>query len=214
MRRTLVPSLLKVVSENKKHHDIKIFELAKIYLKQNNNLPKEQSMLAGVIKKQNASFYEIKGLIEQLLVNFGIKNITFKNSEKGGLGASLYLNKEYLGEIEVLDNALIDFEINFDIVLKFANLKRRYKALSKYPPVIEDMSIITERDIKTEDIIAQIQKQSELITDVSLADKFKDSRTFHIVYQHPEKNLTNEDIVPVREKIIVSLKNAFKAKIK
>ncbi len=214
MRRTLVPSLLKVVSENKKHHEIKIFELAKVYLKEGSGLPKEQSMLAGVIKKQNASFYEIKGLLEQLLVDFGIKNITFKNSEKGGLGASLYLNKEYLGEIEVLDNNLVDFEINFDIVLKFANLKKEYKALSKYPPVIEDISVVTEQDAKTEDIIAQIQKQGELIADVSLADRFGDSRTFHIVYQHPEKNLTNEDIVPVRKKIIASLGDIFKAKIK
>jgi len=214
MRRTLVPSLLKVVSENKKHHEIKIFELTNVYLKEGSGLPKEQSMLAGVIKKQNASFYEIKGLLEQLLVNFGIKNITFKNSEKGGLGASLYLNKEYLGEIEVLDNNLVDFEINFDIVRKFANLKKEYKALSKYPPVIEDISIITEPDVKTEDIIVQIQKQSDFITDVSFVDKFKDSRTFHIVYQHPEKNLTNEDIAPLREKIITSLKDIFKAKIK
>jgi len=214
MRRTLVPSLLKVVSENKKQHEIKIFELAKVYLKEGNSLPKEQSMLAGVIKKQNASFYESKGLLEQLLVNFGIKNITFKNSEKGGLGASLYLNKEYLGEIEILDNNLVDFEINFDIVLRFANLKKGYKALNKYPAVIEDISIITDQEAKTEDIIAQIQKQSELIIDVSLADKFKDSRTFHIVYQHSEKNLTKEDITPIREKIITSLKETFKATIK
>jgi len=213
MRRALVPSLLKVVFENKKRHEIKIFELTKVYLKNGSGLPKEQSMLAGVIKKQNAGFYEIKGLLVQLLTDLGIKNITFKNSERGGLGASLYLNKEYLGEIEVLDNNLVDFEINFDIVLKFANLKKEYKALNKYPPVIEDISVVTE-DAKTEDIITQIQKQSELIADVSLADRFENSRTFHIVYQHPEKNLTNEDIAPVRKKIIASLKNAFKAVIK
>jgi len=214
MRRTLVPSLLKVVSENKKHHEIKIFELAKVYLKEGSGLPKEQSMLSGVIKKQNASFYEIKGLLEQLLTDFGIKDTVFKNSEKGGLGASLYLNKEYLGEIEVLDDNLVDFEINFDIVLKFASLKKEYKALSKHPPVTEDISIITDRDVRTEDIIAQIQKQSELITDVSLADRFQDSRTFHIIYQHAEKNLTKEDVAQVRKKIITSLKETFKAIIK
>jgi len=214
MRRTLVPSLLKVVSENKKHHEIKIIELTKVYLKEGGGLPKEQSMLAGVIKKQNAGFYEIKGLLEQLLTDLGIKNIIFKNSEKGGLGASIYLNKDYLGEIEVLDSNLVNFEINFDIVLKFATLKKEYKTLSKYPPVTQDLSVITGGEVKTESIIAQIQKQSELIMDVSLADSFESSRTFHIIYQHPEKNLTNEDIIPVREKIIASLKNVFKATIK
>jgi phenylalanyl-tRNA synthetase beta chain len=214
MRKTLVPSLLKVIAENKKRHEIKIFELAKVYLKENNSLPKEQSMLAGVIKKQNASFYEIKGMLEQLLADFGIKDSTFRISEKGGLGASLYLNKLYLGEIEVLDNNLVDFEINFDIVVKFASLKKEYKALNKYPPVIEDISLITGMNVGTEDIISQIQKQSELITDVSLIDSFENSRTFHIVYQHPEKNLTNEDIAPIRKTLIASLKDKFKAEIK
>jgi phenylalanyl-tRNA synthetase beta chain len=171
-------------------------------------------MLAGVIKKQNASFYEIKGMLEQLLADFGIKDSTFRISEKGGLGASLYLNKLYLGEIEVLDNNLVDFEINFDIVVKFASLKKEYKALNKYPPVIEDISLITGMNVGTEDIISQIQKQSELITDVSLIDSFENSRTFHIVYQHPEKNLTNEDIAPIRKTLIASLKDKFKAEIK
>lgn len=177
-------------------------------------MPKEQSMLAGVIKKQNTSFYEVKGLLEELLTDLGIKNITFKNSEKGGLGASLYLNKEYLGEIEVLDNNLVDFEINFDLVRKFANVKKEYKALGKYPPVIEDISIVVNSEIKTESIIVLIQQQSDLITDVSLKDTFEDSRTFRIVYQDPEKNLTKEDIAPVRKNITASLKETFKAAIK
>ncbi len=214
MRRNLIPSLLKVVSENKKRQEIKIFELAKVYLREVGNLPKEQFMLAGVIKKQNASFYEIKGILEQLLIDFGIRNVTFKNSERGGLSASLYLNKEYLGEIEVLDNNLVDFEINFDIILKHADLKKVYKLLNKYPPVIEDISVITKEDAKTEDIITQIKQQSELISDVSLTDRFQNSRTFHIVYQHPEKNLTNEDVVPIRKRVIASLKDTFKAVIK
>ncbi|MCL5435279.1 MAG: phenylalanine--tRNA ligase subunit beta [Patescibacteria group bacterium] len=214
MRKALVPSLLKVVSDNKKHHEIKIFELAKVYLKESNGLPKEISTLAGVIKKTNASFYEVKGLIEQLLTDLGIRNLAFKNSQKGGLGASIYVEKEYLGEIEVLDDSLIDFEINFETVLKFANLKKEYKPLNKYPPLIEDISVVVDSDIKTEVLIAEIKKQSELITDVTLADKFGDSRTFHIVYQHPDKNLTNEDVAKIRKQIITSLKENFKASIK
>ncbi|MCL6096456.1 MAG: phenylalanine--tRNA ligase subunit beta [Patescibacteria group bacterium] len=214
MRKTLVPSLLKVASDNKKCHEIKIFELAKVYLKENNGLPKEQSTLAGVIKKTNASFYEIKGLIEQLLSDLGIRNPAFKSSQKGGLGSSIYIEKEYLGEIEVLDSNLIDFEINFETVLKFANLKKEYKPLSKYPQVTEDISVVVDDGIETEGLIAQIKKQSELISDVTLADKFKDSRTFHIVYQHPDRNLTNEDVAKIRKQIITSLKESFKASIK
>lgn len=214
MRKTLVPSLLKVISDNKKHHEIKIFELAKVYIKQGGGLPKEQLALAGAIKKPNTGFYEIKGLIEQLLTDLGISNLIFKNSQKGGLGSSIYIDKEYLGEIEVLDSFLIDFEINFDAVLKYANSKKEYKPLNKYPFLTEDVSIVVDDEIKTQALIAEIEKQSELISAVTFIDKFKNSRTFHIVYQHQDKNLTNEDIVEIRKKIISSLKTSFKATIK
>ncbi len=214
MRLTLVPSLLKVVSENKKRQEIKIFELSKVYFKKENDLPKENLMLAGIIKKPNASFYEAKGIIEQLLADLGIKDLHFKESQKGGLGASIYLDKEYLGEIEVLNTDLVDFEISFETILKHASLKKEYKKLTKYPPVIEDISVITEEGIKTEDIIRDIKNQSPLITDVFLFDRFQNSRSFRITYQDTEKNLTTEEISSVRKKIISSLENKFKATIK
>ena len=65
--------------------------------------------------------------------------------------------------------------------------------------------------INSQDIINEIIKQSELISEVTFTDKFKNSRTFHIVYQHPDKNLTNEDITGIRKKITSSLETNFKA---
>ena len=214
MRKTLVPSLLKVISENKKRQEIKIFELSKIYLKNNTELPKENLSLAGVIKKSNVSFYEIKGIIEQLLSDLGINKVVFKNSQKTGLGASLFIDKEYLGEIEVLEHDLIDFEIDFEVILKHATLTKKYKQLSKYPPIMEDLSIIIDEQISTQDVLQEILKQNSLITDVYLFDRFKDSRSFRITYQDSEKNLTSAEITPIREKIISSLISNYKATIK
>ena len=214
MRQTLIPSLLKVISENKKSEQVKIFELSNIYLKTNNGLPEEILTLSGVIKKNDASFYEVKGLLEQLLFDLGIKKIIFKNSQKTGLGASLYLDKEYLGEIEVLDKNLIDFEINFAVILKYANVKKEYKKISKFPPIIEDVSIVVSDNIRTDDIVEEIKIHSQLITDVFLKDRYKDTRTFRIIYQDNEKNLTVKDVTLIREQIISTLKNKFLATIK
>ena len=76
--------------------------------------------------------------------DLGIKNTTFKNSRQGGLGASIYIDNDYVGEIEVLDSTLIDFEINFDTVLKYANLKKEYKPLNKYPSLTEDITVVVD----------------------------------------------------------------------
>ena len=68
--------------------------------------------------------------------------------------------------------------------------------------------------IQTEDLIANIKIQNELISDVSLKDLYKDTRTIHIVYQNPQGNLTNEEITKIRSKIISSLRSTFKALVK
>lgn len=214
MRNSLIPSLLNVVYENKSTEDLKIFEIANVYHKKTNDLPNEVLMLSGVLKKKNANFYEVKGVVEQLLQDLGIKNVLFKKSEKAGIGASLYINKNYLGEIEVLDTNIIDFELNFQEILKHATLKKEYKPFAKFPPIIEDLSVVTEPDIKTTDLIENIKSQSNLVVDVSLKDTYLSTRTFRIIYQDPEKNLTNEDVSKIRNKIISSLEKDFQAKIR
>jgi phenylalanyl-tRNA synthetase beta chain len=171
-------------------------------------------MLSAVIKNQNANFYEIKGIIEQLAKDLGVKNLSFKKSVKSGVGASIYIEKEYLGEIEVLDNNLIDFELNFQTLLKYANANKIFKAFAKYPPIMEDLSIVVGDDIKTENLINEIKAQDKLIVDVSLKDSFENSRTFHIVYQDPDKNLTNEEVSKITQKIINSITSKFKAAFK
>lgn len=214
MRNTLIPSLLKVVTENKEFETVKIFEISNIYLKRADDLPNEVLTFSGIYKKQNVNFYEVKGIIEQLLLDLGIKNVNFKASEKGSMGASVYIDKEYLGEIEALDIHLINFELNFEIILKHANNKKVFKPFAKYPPVVEDITVVAPENIKTEDIIEDIKSQDKIISKVSLKDTFKDSRTFHLVYLDEDKNLTKQDITPIREKIISSLENNFQAKIK
>lgn len=213
MRRTIVPSLLEVIKENKDYDKIKIFEMANVYLKKNNNLPNEEMTLAGLIKKPNASFYEIKGIIEQLLKDLGIE-ASFKKSQKSINGSSIFIKEEYLGEVEILEDSVVDFEINFEKIIKNATLSKKYKPIAKYPPIVEDLSIELDENIETQNIIENIKSQSILITGVSLLDKFQTSRTFHIIYQDPNKNLTNEEVSQVRKKIITSLEKDFGAKIK
>lgn len=214
MRKTIVPSLLKVVSENKVSEQIRIFEIANVYNKRPKDLPEEILTFAGVIKKNKVSFYEVKGIIEELVLDLGIRNLNFKDSQKTGNGASVFLGKEYLGEIEILDANLIDFELNFELLLKQANSKKEFKPLGKFPPIVEDLSIAVNQNVKTEDIITNVKSQSNLITQVSLKDTYEDSRTFHIIYQNPDKNLTNEEISKIRGRIITSLKNDFKASVR
>ncbi len=213
MRKTIIPSLLLVLKENIEKEEVKIFELANVYHKRANDLPDEISTLSGAIKKPKASFYEVKGVIEGIMTDLGI-NPDFKKSHKSAVGASVFANKKYVGEIEVLDSNVIVFELNFNEIIKNATLSKKYKPLAKYPPVVEDLAIILDKDISTQDVIEEIKKQSLLINNVSLFDEYENSRTFHIVYQDPSKNLTTQEVSKIREKIIKGLQDKFNARAK
>lgn len=214
MRKTLMPSLLQVIAENKTHENFQLFEIANVYYKKSHSLPDEKPHLAGVIKKPEVSFFEVKGIIEQLAIDLGIKNLTFKPIESGSAGAEVFVDKERLGDIEILDRQTINFELDFTLLLSAATARKTYTPIPKYPSLVEDMAFIVPEDVLVGDIIRTIERQSTLIKTVSLFDKYQQTRTFRVVYQAQERNLKNEDIAPLREKIAHALQEKFGAKLK
>ena len=213
MRRTLIPSLLKVIKENQDHEIIQIFELANIYEKNGKDLPKQLLKLGGVISKPHASFLEVKGVIERLLEDLEIKKVNFEQLTDRS-GALLSIDKQKLGTIEVLDETTVTFELDFEIFLKHATLKKLYHPVSKYPPQVEDLAIIASASVQTGNLIEEIKKQSELIREVTLLDKYQETRTFHIIYQSYDKNLSDKEVGEIREKILKTLREKFGARLK
>ena len=213
LRNSLVPSLLQVIDNNRSREVVKIFELSNTYHKRPKDLPEETLMLSGAVKKSGISFFEIKGLIEQIFEDLGIKNYKFKQKVDGP-GAQVFIGSENIGYIEILNNNIIDFELNFDKMLEHTNLRKIYKPLAKFPPIVEDVTFVLGEGINTEDVIEEIKLQNFLITEVSLKDQFEDSKTFHIIYQAQDKNLTNKEVSEIREQIIKAVTEKFKALVK
>lgn len=214
MRKSLIPSLLKIITDNKKYSTIKIFEIANIYEKNDKDLPKQKLHFAIVLKRKNASFFELKGLLEQLTEDLGIPDLNFKALAQSGLETEILLGKKAIGTIEILDAELVNLELDFAELIKHATTKKTFTPLKKYPPIVEDVSLIVREDVSTGDIIETIRKGSNLIVEVSLLDKYDASRTFHIVYQSASRNLTGKEIGEIRKKILHTLKEKFHARLK
>jgi phenylalanyl-tRNA synthetase beta chain len=213
MRCTLIPSLIQVVKENQDYENVRIFELANIYEKAGLDLPKQILKLAGVVHKQKASFLEVKGVIELLLSDLEIKDVKFQQLADR-YGALVSLDKHELGTIEILDKTTITFELDFETILKHATLKKLFKPVGKYPAIVEDLAINASSNVQTGDIMDAISAQSKLIREVSLLDKYGETRTFHIIYQSPDKNLSDKEVGEIREKILKVLKDRFNARLK
>jgi phenylalanyl-tRNA synthetase beta chain len=193
LRLTLKINLIKAINQNKPNYtEIGLFELGKVYLGKNLDGAREEYFLSGIANTKD--FFEVKGILERLFEELRIKEDPTKF-------------------IEVLNEGIF-FEFNFSEILKKINLQKKFAPIPKYPPVIEDLAILASEDIKTGDLINEIKKQSPLISNVSLLDQFDETRTFHIIYQHQERNLTTDEVSKIREKILKNLKEKFGAKLK
>lgn len=208
LRNSLIPSLIKVSDENKKVSNFKIFELANTYHKLPNKLPIEKLTLAGLFRKTELSFFEVKGIIEGLFMDLGIDNASFKTKSGAGSGADIYISQDYLGYLEVLGQNIMDFEIDFNKVLKHATLKRKLKPIAKYPPIIEDLTLVVE-NLPTAELIENIKMQNKLISEVKLLGEYSNKKTVRIVYQSLERSLTKEEVGKLRREILEKLKTKF-----
>lgn len=234
MRTTLIPNMLDLISRNynKKINEGWFFELSKVYLAGElplKDLPCEKDMLT-IGMYGNSDFYDLKGVVENLLDNLNISKYRFLPSNHESLHpgrtAELLINNKrigYLGEIHpcVLDNYGIPIkvyiaELDFDEITNQTDLNRKYIPLPKYPAVERDIAIVVSEEIaagQVEEIIRN--KGGKLIEEVNLFDIYKGSQieegyksmAFSIVYRSDEKTLTDEDIAKVHNKILNSLAN-------
>lgn len=179
LRPTLKAGLIKGLLENSKiKEDVSLFELGKVYEKTKDEAG-ERYFLSGITN--SLKYAKVKGVIQKIFDDFGIKD-------------------EPSNYIEILEKAIF-FEINFSEIEKEAKISKAYKPIPKYPPIIEDLSVSLKTNAKIGKFIETIKKQSNLISSVELVDEFKNSKTFRIIYQSKDRNLTNEEVAEIRKKI-------------
>lgn len=212
LRNTLTPSILEVVRLNKNRETLRLFEIANVYIKQPKGLPQEILHLAGVIKHDKVTFYESKGVVEQVFRILGITNYGFKKRSDGIEGAFVTYNKAIVGGIEVEEEEAT-FELDIQELLKHATSHKKYKEPTKFPPAIEDIRIEVSPHYTFKEISDIISSQDERVGDVKLLDVYQNKKTFRVIFLDRTKNLTTEEITPMREKIYKALEKEFKAKI-
>lgn len=230
LRTSLIPSLLQVIADNQAHvPEIKIFELANIYLPRKDQLPEEKLILVGALSGKN-KFYQAKGSVEVILNELGIKNFQFSKLDDQlslwhpARTALIMQGKKLLGVVgEIQPQILTNFEIknrltvfNLDasLVFKLASNKKTYIPVPKYPPIIEDLCFVVPAQTPVGELIRLIEKANLLIQKVELIDSFQDQRTFRITYQDESRTLTEKEVEKIRKKIIKEVKTKLKANLK
>ncbi|KKU49840.1 MAG: hypothetical protein UY47_C0005G0033 [Parcubacteria group bacterium GW2011_GWB1_49_7] len=103
-------------------------------------------------------------------------------------------------------------------------LGRIYKEVSKFPPVVRDISFVVPKDFVPNDYFDLIREVGkDMVENVELLDKYENaekfgadklSYTFRITYRHLEKTLTNDEVNKVHAELESSTEKEFEAEVR
>lgn len=110
------------------------------------------------------------------------------------------------------------------ITSQFKNINSKFKEVSKYPPVVRDISFIVDKSMNLNNYYEVVRDVAgELIEEMKLLDtyenekkfgKSKASFTFRIIYRSLNRTLTNEEVDAMHKKLEQKTKEVFDATIR
>ena len=185
------------VKENSKYFkNIKIFELGKIF-------PENGERMALGAVSNKADFYEMKGVTDELLNGLGIDEFFYKDHDNKV--AEVQADGKVIGHIDTNS-----FEFDFDELVKLADESVEYEPVSKYPAIVRDIAVFVPLNKKVENVLDVIENTAgKLLIDTDLFDIYENeerkSLAFHLIFQSPEKTLTDGEVNGIMEKIFAAV---------
>lgn len=238
MRTTLMSNMLDVMSRNNNRgiNEVKFFEIGNTFFPKElpvAQLPDERSKLC-IGMYGNYDFFNLKGIIEQMLERFGIelklKAIEDNTTFHSGICAGIYIEDELIGVFgelhpQVLENYDINkkvllAEIEVDKIVGYKNMARKYKALPKYPAIQRDIAVKVKDEVLVGDMEAVIKAVNpHIIENVSLFDVYKGSHiecgykstAFSITYRNKDRTLKDKEVDKIHNMVLENLKENFDA---
>ncbi|KUG04924.1 phenylalanyl-trna synthetase beta chain [hydrocarbon metagenome] len=249
MRTLLLPGILENVSRNmaRRNQNLNFFEMGAVYYPSDDRLPDEKLKLGAVVagrvdlnwlKNQvPMDYYYLKGIVEILFRELGIKDYIFKGQElpgyhPGRTACIICKGQEIgvIGEVHplVMDNFDISdkacaFELDVETMFKLKGQKTMMEQIAKYPAVERDIAILIGQDVKASEAIAVIKaSEPELLQDVIVFDIYTGeqvpegykSAAFRLTFQSMERTLKEEDINSLVDAILSSLQEQVQARLR
>jgi phenylalanyl-tRNA synthetase beta chain len=189
-------------------------------------------------EKELMDYYDLKGIIEELLADLHIEGVKYLPeaipSFHPGKSARIDVNGNllgYLGEVhpqvkqnyKLPDLPLPAAILNIEALLERVDDLYDVESVPDQPPVLEDLALVVDDDVPAQDVQALIQQTAgKTLRDVRLFDVYrgeqlgegKKSLAYSLVYQHPEKTLTDKEVLAIRNKIVKRLEKEIGAKLR
>jgi len=198
LRTTLRPGLLQTLSSNEKHEEdsIRLFEVGKVYLPREGDLPEERHMLAGVLsgprldrswhgEGEALDFFDAKGVLELLFERLGVA-VSFEPTEDETLSparrAKIVLQGEEVGvlgelhpgvaeDFDISSRSVYLFEIDLERLLPATLEPHKYRPIPRFPVTLRDIALVVDVAIPSKRV-QDIIEGSPLVARVTLFDVY------------------------------------------
>ncbi len=211
LRRSLVPSLIEVVSMTSTPKPASVFEIANVYHPQEHDVPHHELHLTLVSQQ---AYRDVRGVLELLLEKLFIDNVLI-NPIDSATGwdqvatISACANDGQpvrLGKIGTRNNQNV-IDLEWSAVLALTQRHPHYQPIPTTMPIIEDLTLAIPVDMPVGEILEKMKTFSPLITHVELKDVYGRNFTFTVYYQNMHENITGEDVTPIRRQLVERLVN-------
>ena len=240
LRYSLLPSMMLTYDYNAKRNnkDLELFEIGKKFKKVNGEYFESKSLailmsgtIANGLKREKVSFYDIKGIMEELLDSLGFINrysLVVKDLPKEfhpGASASIILNGKNIGVIGKVhpniskDNIYL-MEIDLDAIENLGVKKLEYQEISKFPSISKDVAFILDKKITNQEVMTDMKKiAGKYLTDIELFDIYDIDENTHslaykMVFSSNEATLTDEVVMPIFDKVILGIREKYQATLR
>jgi phenylalanyl-tRNA synthetase beta chain len=193
---------------------------------------------SGVERDAKFDAYDLKGLVEEFLEQFGVRGTAFaKRAESTALfleSAAIALGgKLPLGEMGQLSpvlakkydlrDAVFLAELNLDQLLARRNPAKPFKALPQFPAIRRDVAMLVPEPTTHDAVLQTVKKTKPAnLENVELFDVFRGknlpegqkSMAYAFTYRSGEKTLTDAEVNAAHAKIVEAFKSQLQAAVR
>lgn len=239
MRPSLMLTVLRVLKDNELHPTAeRVFELQRVYLPREGDLPEERSMLVASAMADKAGeqlFREIKGALDTICdhyhVSYELKREDLAGQFHPGRAASIWMDGTRVGTIGELhplthqafgiDRHVAVLELDLPVIELFLKLTPSYKESPEFPAVYRDIAMLVDENVEYAELEQSMQSASEMLNEIELFDLYrgkqipqgKKSLAVHLRFQ-ADRTLTSEEVDAEMKRIAGSLTNKHQAEIR
>ena len=226
LRTELLPSLLEAARRNAEigNDRVALFEIARVYLpRAGSELPDERLRVAGVAE---GDFLRIKGAVEALLRSVHAEASWARAHDRLlHPGKAAQIEAGLVGELNpaLLEGTWGAFELDLETLASSARDVVRYEDVITYPAMNQDIAVAVDEGVEVGALVdAARAAGGPLLREARAFDVYRGEQVgegrksvaMHLVFQSPERTLTDAEAAELRSAIVDVLAERFAAELR